>query len=241
MGVLEVGGDLHFVDEALYPDRGGQVLPEDLDRDLAAMPAVPGEVHVCHSAFAQLALDFVAIGEGGPELLQSLLFQQISHRIFPLRRRRTALSAGLRPPASPSPRYPSETLELCGYAGLVAAEVRRPTRTSTHGRASSSLRGADYPREGQRRSAWRTTLAARSGCAATAGDASGSVDGDIEGLEHCADRVGERVPARGSGEQQRHRPPTRRGDDQGTGVTRPAERSLPATSTWSTNWVTPVL
>ena len=31
VGVLEVGGDLHFVDEALYADRGGQVPPEDLD------------------------------------------------------------------------------------------------------------------------------------------------------------------------------------------------------------------
>ena len=83
VGVLEVGGDLHFVDEALYADRGGQVPPEDLDCDLAAMPSVPGEVHVCHSAFAQLALDFVAIGEGSPELLQSLLFQQINHRNTP--------------------------------------------------------------------------------------------------------------------------------------------------------------
>ena len=104
--MLEPGGDLDLAEEALGAERGGQLRPEDLDRDLAAVLQVLGEIHVAMPPTAELALDRVAVGEGSPELLQSLLFQQINHRNTP--------RAGRRPPASLSDpeRHTSSSLGM---------------------------------------------------------------------------------------------------------------------------------
>jgi hypothetical protein len=77
--MLEVGGDLDFLQEALRADRGGQIGAEHLEGNLASMPPVPGEVDAGHAALAQLAIDFVTIGESRAELFQAMLFQQIDH------------------------------------------------------------------------------------------------------------------------------------------------------------------
>ena len=65
--MLQVGGGLDLGEEALGADDGGELGPQHLDRDLAVVLEVVGEVDRGHAALAQLALKAVAVGEGGGE------------------------------------------------------------------------------------------------------------------------------------------------------------------------------
>ena len=65
--MLEVGGDLDLGEEALAADDGDELGVQDLDGDLAAVLQVVGEIDGGHAALAELALDAVAVGEGGGE------------------------------------------------------------------------------------------------------------------------------------------------------------------------------
>ena len=65
--MLEPGGDLDLAGEPLGAERGGELGAEDLHRDLAVVLQVLGEVDGGHAALAELALDAVAVGEGGLE------------------------------------------------------------------------------------------------------------------------------------------------------------------------------
>ena len=62
--MLEVGGDLHFAEETLGAEGGGQVGPEDLDCDLAVVFEVLGQVDRGHPARAEFPLDPVSASEG---------------------------------------------------------------------------------------------------------------------------------------------------------------------------------
>src|SRR6185437_246528 len=53
--------------EPVGAERGGQLGTQDLHRHLAVVLEVFGEVDGRHSALAELALDAVAVGEGGLE------------------------------------------------------------------------------------------------------------------------------------------------------------------------------
>ena len=70
--MLQVGDGLDLAQEALGPDDGREVGPEDLDGDLALVAEVVREVDGGHAALAQLALDPVAVGEGRPESLNGV-------------------------------------------------------------------------------------------------------------------------------------------------------------------------
>ena len=61
MAQRRCGLDLHH--EALGAEHGGQFRLQHLDRDLAVVLQVLGEVHRGHAAGAELALDAVAVGE----------------------------------------------------------------------------------------------------------------------------------------------------------------------------------
>ncbi len=65
--VLQCGGRLDLVHEPLGAEDGGEFGLEHLDRDLALVLEVLGEVDGGHAALAELALDRVAVGQGGPE------------------------------------------------------------------------------------------------------------------------------------------------------------------------------
>ena len=65
--MLQVGGDLDLGEEAVAADDGGELGVQDLDGDLAAVLQVFGEVDGGHPALAQLALEAIAVGEGGGE------------------------------------------------------------------------------------------------------------------------------------------------------------------------------
>ena len=56
-----------FADEPLGADHGREFRLEDLDGHLAAVPQVFGEIDGRHAAGAELALDPVAVGQGGGE------------------------------------------------------------------------------------------------------------------------------------------------------------------------------
>jgi len=65
--VLQIGGGLDLGQEPFGTDHGGQLGPEDLDRHLAVVLEVLGEVHRGHAALAQLPLDAVAVCQGDSE------------------------------------------------------------------------------------------------------------------------------------------------------------------------------
>jgi hypothetical protein len=64
MRVLQVGGRLDLGEESLGPHHGGELGLQDLERDLALVLEVVGEVDGRHAALAELALDTVAAFEG---------------------------------------------------------------------------------------------------------------------------------------------------------------------------------
>ena len=63
--VGEAGRDLDLADEPLGAERGGDVAPEDLDRDAPVLPEVLRQVDRRHSASADLALERIALPENG--------------------------------------------------------------------------------------------------------------------------------------------------------------------------------
>ena len=65
--VLQRGGGLDFHHEPLGADDGGQLRLQDLERHLAVVLEVLGQVHGGHAALAELPLDQIAISEGGDE------------------------------------------------------------------------------------------------------------------------------------------------------------------------------
>jgi hypothetical protein len=65
--VLEIGSRLDFLDEPIGPEHGGEFGTENLHRDRAVVFEIVGKVDRSHATFAQMALDPVAVGEGGRE------------------------------------------------------------------------------------------------------------------------------------------------------------------------------
>ena len=74
-GWVELGGGLDLAQEPVGAEGGRQLGPQDLERDLAVVLEVAGEVDGGHPALPELALDGVAVGEG---VLQP--YQLIDHR-----------------------------------------------------------------------------------------------------------------------------------------------------------------
>ena len=63
--MLEVGGGADLGEKALGPEYGAEFGSQELDGDLAAVLEVRREVDGGHAARADLALDAIAVGEGG--------------------------------------------------------------------------------------------------------------------------------------------------------------------------------
>ena len=68
--MIERGGRPDLVGEPLGADQHAQLGPEHLERHLAMMLEIVGQVDRRHAAPAELALDGVAAGEGGRETVQ---------------------------------------------------------------------------------------------------------------------------------------------------------------------------
>ena len=65
MRMGEPRGNRDLAQKPLGADRGRDLGPQHLDRDLAAVPEVFGDVHRRHAAATQDPLDPVAVAEGG--------------------------------------------------------------------------------------------------------------------------------------------------------------------------------
>ena len=70
--MLQARGDADLAQEALGAERRGELGAQHLERDLAVVPEVVGEVDRGHAAAAELALDRVAAGEGRLELREDV-------------------------------------------------------------------------------------------------------------------------------------------------------------------------
>ena len=64
-------GGLDLLHEALGAEHGGELGLEDLDRDLAIVLEVFGQIHGGHAALPERALDAVAVGQGGDQAVGS--------------------------------------------------------------------------------------------------------------------------------------------------------------------------
>ncbi len=64
VGVLQVGGYPDLVEEPLAAQHSRKLWLEHLDRDLAVVLEVLGQVDRRHAALAELALDPVVVGQG---------------------------------------------------------------------------------------------------------------------------------------------------------------------------------
>ena len=108
VGMLQAGCDLDLAEETLAAERGGELGPQHLERHLAPVPEVLGEVHRGHAAGADFPLDAVAVGEGGGEAGESL-------------------AHGVRAPSrSPTLASSARTLSRCGMReGSGSARIRR--------------------------------------------------------------------------------------------------------------------
>jgi hypothetical protein len=65
MRMLQIRRGPDLRQESLGANYGGELGLEHLERDLAAVAEIVGEVHRGHSALAELALDAVPAREGG--------------------------------------------------------------------------------------------------------------------------------------------------------------------------------
>ena len=65
--MLQASGDPDFLEESLRAERGRELGAQDLERDGPIVPEVAGEIDGGHAAASELALDAVAIGQGGRE------------------------------------------------------------------------------------------------------------------------------------------------------------------------------
>ena len=70
--MLEVRGRPDLGQKPVGADHRRELGPEHLDRDLADVLQVLGEIHRGHAAGAELALDAIAIGQGGRETSEGL-------------------------------------------------------------------------------------------------------------------------------------------------------------------------
>jgi hypothetical protein len=68
--MLQVGGGLDLGEESLGTEDGRQLGTQHLERDLAVVAYVVGQVHGSHAALAEFPFDAVAIREGGGEALR---------------------------------------------------------------------------------------------------------------------------------------------------------------------------
>ena len=68
--MLEIGGRLHFLDEPLGTQDRREFGAQDLDRHVAVVFQVLGQVDGGHAARAEFFLDGVAVCQGGFEALQ---------------------------------------------------------------------------------------------------------------------------------------------------------------------------
>ena len=70
--VLQPGGELDLAQEPLGAERCGELRMEHLERDRPVVLQVLGQVDGRHAAAAELAVERVAVGEGGLELRAEL-------------------------------------------------------------------------------------------------------------------------------------------------------------------------
>jgi hypothetical protein len=103
--VTQSRGDLDLAQKALVPQRGREVVPDDLDGDVAPVLLVACEVHTRHPATSQLSPDPVPSGEHlrqswvgavARELAEALRSRVVQERHIPL-----GLSEQLFEPALP--------------------------------------------------------------------------------------------------------------------------------------------
>ena len=91
--MLEVRGDLDLGQEPLAAQDGGELGVKQLDRHAPAMAQVLGEIDGGHPALAELALDPIAVGDGGCETRDGVGRWGLGQRSF-MRTRRSEYGPG---------------------------------------------------------------------------------------------------------------------------------------------------
>jgi len=69
----ELRGEVHFAEESLRSEDGGELGVQHLDSDLAVGISLLGEKNLRHPPAPDLALDVVPLGERAPKPLERIL------------------------------------------------------------------------------------------------------------------------------------------------------------------------
>jgi hypothetical protein len=77
--MLEIGGGSDFSREPVHAECFGELRPEDLYGDRAIMPEISGQINGRRSAFAELALDAIAVLQGVAKTGKDRVGQQSLH------------------------------------------------------------------------------------------------------------------------------------------------------------------
>src|SRR5215472_14509559 len=121
--MLEMRRGLDLGQEPRGADDGRELGSKHLDGDFALVSEIAGEVDGGHSALAELALDPVAVGKGGGEMLHR------GHRAPPRRRR------------SSSPQFTDTTRCRSRSTGWTMTKLRPSGATSKSGWYDSVAKG----------------------------------------------------------------------------------------------------
>src|SRR2546422_1951369 len=119
----EAGDGLDLAEEPLCPEGHGELRPEHLDGNSAAVLQVLGEEHDRHPALAQLPFDRVALGKGGLETDEEVY--HVGSRRRPSALPKSTVSAG----REPENRADAEHISLRG-GGVFAPPLTPPPSLS---------------------------------------------------------------------------------------------------------------
>src|SRR5207237_127230 len=72
MRVLQRGGELNLLEEAVLPQHDTQLWEEDLQCHISSVLELSGQVHRRHTALPDLALDNESFGESHPDVLERI-------------------------------------------------------------------------------------------------------------------------------------------------------------------------
>jgi hypothetical protein len=110
----EPSGELDLPEEPLRADLEGDLGAQHLERHLAVVLQVLGEVHGGHAALAQLALDAVAVRQGPGETISGLGHVPSTPPFRSAVRQKAVIvaAAPADPEASDPPRRPASRLEI---------------------------------------------------------------------------------------------------------------------------------
>src|SRR5262245_51273079 len=142
--MLQIRGELDLLQKPLGPQHRGELRMQDLDRHVAAMPDVLGEIHGRHTALAELADQAVTIGESTGKPGVDRGHRPCNNRCFRKEESRIGRSAS----AGQTGRRAESAMIRWLYAGVLSLRAATPfaaqSRAVPREDGQGTMPGRDY-------------------------------------------------------------------------------------------------